>query len=284
MKNKLLIIIFAIITSLAGSSLGFFVTRAYVPKEPEAPIETLSVVEIKEEEAVLEIKDLTESGVKTEEEKKDEVVKKPNKCSIPKKEYVDASYLDVGPEVPLEDKTYIPSSLVELAKSVSKYANLCVKEEVAQALNLMISDAKKENLNIIVSSGFRDYNTQKSILDTNIASGNKNATKLIAKPGHSEHQLGVAIDFTSPSIGNVSATGKFGDTLESKWLEENASKYGFVLSYPKGKEDITGYLYEPWHYRYVGIEHAIEIVNSGKTINEYFKEIKESDINKKSAL
>ncbi|MEK7105909.1 MAG: hypothetical protein AAB895_00950, partial [Patescibacteria group bacterium] len=126
MKNKLLIIIFAITTSLAGSSLGFFVTRAYVPKEPEAAIETLSVVEIKEE-AVLEIKDLTESGVKTEEEKKDEVTKKPNKCSVPKKEYVDASYLDVGPEVPLEDKTYIPSSLVELAKSVSKYTNLCVK-------------------------------------------------------------------------------------------------------------------------------------------------------------
>ncbi|MEK7105779.1 MAG: M15 family metallopeptidase, partial [Patescibacteria group bacterium] len=119
---------------------------------------------------------------------------------------------------------------------------------------------------------------------TNIASGNKNATKLIAKPGHSEHQLGIAVDFTSPSIGNVSATGKFGDTLESKWLEENASKYGFILSYPKGKEEITGYLYEPWHYRYVGIEHAIEIANSGKTGNEYFKEIKESDINKKSAL
>ena len=80
------------------------------------------------------------------------------------------------------------------------------------------------------------------------------------------------MDLTSKSIAYASAAMKFGDTKDSKWLEEHASEYGFIQSYPKGKEAITGYMYEPWHYRYVGVEDAKEIIKNNQTINEYLKE------------
>jgi D-alanyl-D-alanine carboxypeptidase len=136
----------------------------------------------------------------------------------------------------------------------------------------MINQAKEDGYEIKVTSGFRSYSTQKLILENSIKLGNKNARRLIAKPGYSEHQLGVAIDLTGASIKNVSATTKFKDSVEDKWLEENAKDYGFVESYPENKEDITGYMNEDWHYRYVGIDNAKEIINKKQTINEFLKE------------
>jgi D-alanyl-D-alanine carboxypeptidase len=167
----------------------------------------------KDKKETTEVKDVQGEVVKPTESKGNTATKKPNDCPKPKKDYADESYMDVGQDVALEDKSYIPDNLVELERSISKYDNLCVKEEARDALAIMIAEAKKEKLNIIVSSGFRDFNTQKDILNTNIASGNKNATKLVAKPGYSEHQLGLAVDFTSPSIGNVSAAAKFGEII-----------------------------------------------------------------------
>lgn len=287
MKNKFLLIIGAILTSIIGFSGGFAVTKSITSKNNNATIADAGFQELygaailydaKNKKEVTEVKNIEE--VKPIESKSNATTKKVGDCPTPKKDYIDESYMDVGQDVSLEDKSYIPDNLVELEESISKYDNLCLKEEARDALNIMIEDAKKEKLNIVVSSGFRDFNTQKDILKANIASGNKNATKLVAKPGYSEHQLGLAVDFTSPSIGNVSATGKFGDTKESKWLEDHASEYGFIESYPKGKEAITGYLYEPWHYRYVGVDYAKEIVTNSQTINEYLKAKKEDNKNK----
>lgn len=192
-----------------------------------------------------------------------------NPCPEPKKIYEDQTYLNVDQNTSLEDTSYIPSDLVKLDKSVST-STLCLKKDAAFALIQMAEAAKKDGYTIKATSGFRDYDTQKSILDRNIKSGNKNATKLVAKPGYSEHQLGVAVDLTSPSISYASATTRFQDTKEAKWLEEHASDYGFIESYPKGKEEITGYLYEAWHYRYVGLVNAQEIIKSEKTTNQFF--------------
>ena len=94
------------------------------------------------------------------------------------------------------------------------------------------------------------------------------ALRQSARPGHSEHQMGTTMDITSPSVGNdlVSA---FGDTPEGKWLAANAHTFGFVMSYPPGKEATTGYIYEPWHFRYVGKAEAAAVRASGLTLHEY---------------
>ncbi len=200
---------------------------------------------------------------------KEKVVK--STCPQPKKTYEDYTYLDVGQTVSIPDTSYIPSDLVLIDKNDSIYA-ICIKSDVNLALNKMIKAAKDDGHVIKVSSGFRSYTTQKAILAQNIKDGNKNASIAVAKPGHSEHQLGVAVDLTSPSINNESAAKKFETTKEAKWLKDNSYKYGFIQSYPEDKEDITGYMYEAWHYRYVGIDIAKEIYENGQTVNEFLKE------------
>lgn len=284
MLKKFIFTTFCIVSLFFGGVIGFFSVKSIIKDGGSEDLVILDKTETgSPENLTAQVENINIGEVKGEQktnidEKKGDIQKKEkNDCPTPEKDYEDETYKNVGQDIGLEDKTYIPSGLVELPKEISKYENLCVKQEVRDALLLMVEDAKKEKLSIKVSSGFRDFSTQKSILDTNIKSGNKNASKLVAKPGYSEHQLGVAVDLTSPSIDNASATSKFGNTKESDWLKINAYKYGFIESYPEGKEDITGYLYEPWHYRYVGIDNALTIFESGKTINQFFEEIKDQN-------
>ncbi|SHM85198.1 D-alanyl-D-alanine carboxypeptidase [Ruminococcus flavefaciens] len=113
------------------------------------------------------------------------------------------------------------------------------------------------------SSGFRSYATQNTIYNNYVASdGVEVADTYSARPGHSEHQTGLAIDVNSIS-------NDFIGTPECEWLAKNAHKYGFIIRYPKGKESITGYRYEPWHIRFVGIDTATAIYNSGLCLEEY---------------
>lgn len=197
-------------------------------------------------------------------------------CPKPDKKYDDYTYLDVGQKVAIPDKTYVPSDLVLLDKSITTVPT-CLKKDASDAISTMILAAKMDGYDIKVSSGFRSYATQKAILENNIKNGNKNAHRLIAKPGYSEHQLGVAVDLTGASIKNISAATKFKDSVEDKWLEIHASEYGFVESYPEDKEDVTGYMNEDWHYRYVGIENAKEIIANEQTINEFLKAKKDKE-------
>ena len=92
--------------------------------------------------------------------------------------------------------------------------------------------------------------------------GEEKAGTYSAKPGHSEHQTGLAFD-----VGLVDSS--FADTESSKWLEQNCHLYGFIIRYPKGKTDITGYIYEPWHVRYLGVSIATKVKESGLTLEEY---------------
>ncbi len=205
-------------------------------------------------------------------------------CPQPTKEYQDYSYLDVGQTVAIPDPTYIPSDLELLDKSITTRTPICLKKEAAEAVTKMIADAKKpvrtdhpggDGYTIKVSSGFRTYATQKAILAREIQSGNKNASIAVAKPGYSEHQLGVTVDLTGSSILNASAAKKFEDSPEADWLEHHAYEYGFVESYPEDKEAVTGYMHEAWHYRYVGIDNAKKILEKNQTVNEFLKEQKE---------
>ena len=130
----------------------------------------------------------------------------------------------------------------------------------------MQAASKLENLNIYLSSGFRSYSTQDRIYNNYVArDGKQMADTYSARPGHSEHQTGLAFD-----VNQINDT--FNDSAEAKWLANNCYKYGFILRYPQGKEDITGYKYESWHFRYVGVDLATKLYNNGDwiTLEEYF--------------
>lgn len=142
--------------------------------------------------------------------------------------------------------------------------------EAVDHLNQMIKAAKEEEGLIIQSvSGFRSYSYQKGLYERYVKrDGEKKASTYSAKPGHSEHQTGLAFDIGGTDKSKW-VNDSFDGTKEAKWLAKNAHRFGFILRYPKGKTDITGYKYEPWHFRYVGLDHAKEIYERGITLEEY---------------
>lgn len=133
----------------------------------------------------------------------------------------------------------------------------------SKALSQLQSSAAKLGYNIPLLSGFRSYETQRILYNNYVArDGVIIADTYSARPGHSEHQTGLAFD-----VGKID--NNYGNTKEGKWLRENCANYGFILRYLKGKENITGYMYEPWHIRYVGIDVAKEIMQKNITLEEY---------------
>ncbi len=127
----------------------------------------------------------------------------------------------------------------------------------------MIAAAKSEGIKLWMTSGYRSYYDQQYIYNGYVKrDGQEEADTYSARPGHSEHQTGLAYDLND-------LTWDFGETPEGIWVAENCHKYGFILRYPAGKEDITGYKYEPWHIRYVGVEKATEIYESGLCLEEF---------------
>lgn len=136
--------------------------------------------------------------------------------------------------------------------------------ECTDAFTAMQKDARSKGLSIYISSGFRSYESQKNIYNRYVRQdGQRLADTYSARPGHSEHQTGLAIDLNT-------ITQAFARTAEGKWVAAHCHEYGFIIRYPQGKEQITGYSYEPWHLRYVGIEKATAIYESGLCLEEYF--------------
>lgn len=212
-------------------------------------------------------------GIFTEEELKEKEELASLVCPKPKKDYEDMWLLPIDQNVKLPDITYVPKDLRELDTYSSTKKGICLIKDARDNFEEMAKKAQDEGISIKGSSGFRSYDYQKNLLADAIKNGNLNAEIAIAKAGYSEHQLGTAIDITGQSIKYISASKSFEKTEEAKWVEKNASDYGFIMSYPSGKEEITGYMYEPWHYRYVGVENAKEIIKSGQTANQYLESI-----------
>ena len=132
-----------------------------------------------------------------------------------------------------------------------------------EAFKKLAADAKAQGLHIENSSDYRTYDFQKECYDSIVNGYSKEyADSISARPGHSEHQTGYTIDCNS--IDNT-----FAETAEGKWLAKNCWKYGFIIRYPADKVDLTGYAYESWHIRYVGVEHAKEIMEQGICLEEY---------------
>lgn len=144
-----------------------------------------------------------------------------------------------------------------------------LRKEAAAMLEKMFTAAKNSKLPLAGVSAYRSYNTQKQLFAHYVKQdGEEKARTYSAVEGTSEHETGLAIDVTSIS-GKCAATDCFGGTPEAKWLEQHAHEYGFIIRYPKGKEAITGYQYEPWHLRYVGVQVAQELRAQGLTLEEY---------------
>ena len=151
---------------------------------------------------------------------------------------------------------YEPTDLVEL-KLKSANPGQRLRKEAAQKLAELFAQAEKEGIQLVVVSGYRSYFSQKNIFSRRVrrAKGNvSEAKKSVAPPGTSEHQLGLACD-VGKKQGN-SLVSSFGTTKEGIWLKNNAHRFGFIIRFQKEWEQVTGYMYEPWHIRYVGVEHA----------------------------
>lgn len=163
-------------------------------------------------------------------------------------------------------ENYIPSKL-ELISNEFANENKYLREEARIAFETLSKNAKKLGYRIIAVSTYRDYEYQNKLYNMYVEEkGLDYADKCSARPGHSEHQTGLAVDVE----GSNHDYDEFENSKEFIWMKENAYKYGFILRYPKGKEKITGFKYEPWHYRYVGLDTAKTIHDENLTLEEYY--------------
>jgi len=150
-----------------------------------------------------------------------------------------------------------------------------IRQLVVEPLRKLFGAANEADLNIIAVSGYRSYEEQAVAYDKWQQRYPNRASTISAPPGHSEHQLGTAIDFSTSTMeeqyGELFHTDFF-ILPEGRWLYDNSAKFGFVLSYPAWAEKVTGYQWEPWHYRYVGVELAQYLVTYKMTLTEYVKQ------------
>ncbi|MCM3129354.1 M15 family metallopeptidase [Paenibacillus provencensis] len=186
----------------------------------------------------------------------------------------DAITVIVNKERSLPDG-YEPTDLVEPDVPFSfdePHEKRHLRQEAADALEELFAAAEEDNIELRAVSGYRSYDRQVAVFNSSVErNGEEYALRVSAQPGKSEHQTGLSIDVSSPSVGNV-LEEILGDTKEGKWLAEHAPEFGFIIRYLEGREETTGYIYEPWHIRYVGKELAPDIAASGLTLEEYFDE------------
>jgi len=166
-------------------------------------------------------------------------------------------------------ESYAPDDLVPVSEAGLESDHL-VRSLVIDDLRALVEAAEAAGHALAVQSAYRSYSYQADTFEYWVAQdGYEAALRSSARAGHSEHQLGTALDFRSADGPPAWELEDWGGTPEGAWLAENAHHYGFVMSYPKGKEAITCYIYEPWHYRYVGREVAQRVVESGLTLREW---------------
>ena len=181
------------------------------------------------------------------------------------------------------DPNYVPGDLVRLGDYLPGRVTLpemLLRQEAAQALGRMVKAMLAEGLAPTLLSSYRSYFEQAVAHHRWVVEDPANADQISALPGHSEHQLGTAVDFGSPEMPALtgSTTEKlsplFAQTNEGRWLAEHSFEYGFSLSSPPGAEALTGLTYEPWHYRYIGVDLASYLHASGYFLDEYLLKVR----------
>lgn len=181
----------------------------------------------------------------------------------------------VNKKRPLNPISYAPDALV--TPNIALRSNITSQERqvgkvTAEALELLVKDAKKQGIHLTLESGYRSYNFQVNLYDRYVRQqGQPVADTQSARAGHSEHQTGLTADLGGITRPQCNVELCYADTIEGKWLAANAYTYGFIIRYPKDKTPITGYIYEPWHVRYVGVALSTEMHNQRiDTLEEFF--------------
>lgn len=151
--------------------------------------------------------------------------------------------------------------------------SVLLRKDAAAALEEMFMDAMEVGHTLVAVSGYRSYKTQSNIFARKVNNvGKRAAMLLVAPPGTSEHQLGLAMDIGCK--GDTGLESSFGRTQDGIWVAENCHRYGFIIRYKEEWTDITGYAYEPWHLRYVGVEHATRIHELDIPLEYYIEELR----------
>lgn len=159
---------------------------------------------------------------------------------------------------------YEPDDLENISSQCNGGGNPTLRHDARVSFENLCLDAKKQGLNIYSVSAYRSYQTQVRVYNSKVQNrGKEVADTISARPGNSEHQTGLTLDVNQTS-------SEFAKTNEYVWLQSNAYKYGFIERYPKPDVKITGYDWEPWHYRYVGVDVATKIHDEGITFDEYY--------------
>lgn len=181
------------------------------------------------------------------------------------------SYLIVANKKHRLPEGYIPDDLAYPDVEM-RYNDWTLRWDAAIALEEMFNDAGNEGIYLVMGSGYRSEEFQKTLYDGYAEeSGTAYADTISSRPGYSDHQTGLATDLCGQD-SDYDLSQVFEETPEGQWLAANAWKYGFIMRYPKGKEDITGYAYEPWHFRYITKEEAKKLHDAGEnmTFEEFY--------------
>lgn len=229
------------------------------PEEPETPVEDPETGT--EQESIPE--DETEKENEGSSDKGSDAVTNPDTSTD------NGGYLE-GQQLPSEP-TYIKGILVASKKYPLPSTYAPGEDKVARAaFDEMAAEALLSGFNLTAFSTYRSFEYQTSLYERYVTrDGRKAADRYSARPGYSEHQSGLGFDIGEANFQQHWASSSFGDTEAGKWVAANAHYFGFILRYPEGKESITGYMHESWHFRYVGIEHAEEIFKQNLTLEEY---------------
>lgn len=175
---------------------------------------------------------------------------------------------------PLQPANFTPNDLVVPNVPLRfgpDFEEMKLRKSAATSLEQMVAAAKKENVNLMLASGYRSYELQTSVYSNFVTSqGQATADTQSARPGYSEHQTGLAVDL-GPTDRTCEIELCFANTAEGKWLQINAYKYGFIIRYQPNTQATVGYTYEPWHFRYVGTELAVELhKQNNPTLEDFF--------------
>ncbi|MCF0114036.1 MAG: M15 family metallopeptidase [Erysipelotrichaceae bacterium] len=262
-KNILIVLLSLTAIALAG----MFIVKKVFMSEPEVEVApVVGEVEIIEEEEV----------VVEEEPKVAEPVFITDDCgeTLAQATEADERFTDTDSLLVLANKNhtlpdgYAPSDLRQ--PNVRRTQETLMRDEAASALEAMFNAAEADGAYLYATSGYRSAQYQEMLFNNYAArDGACAASRYSSRPGHSDHQTGLTCDI---SLADGRLWTGFEETTEGKWLAVHAHEYGFIMRYPKDKEQITGYIYEPWHFRYVGIDTATEIYDAGiyMSFEEFF--------------
>ena len=266
----LLIMLFC--AALLYGAFYFFTDRASVDD-----LLVHEVVDEASEEIIEQIEDADvrdEGDLETEAGQAEEEINSsdlPEPTEVTLKVVSDGNYpLALVTKVTTLKSSYAPTDLVRIPEYMYPARELWLREEALRKLEQLWQAASDEGVTLTIISAYRSYDYQKTLFQNYANSyGEEAANRFSARPGQSEHQLGTTVDFGGTTVDLKAA---YADTEQGRWLAENAYKFGFAMSYPEGKEEITGYIFEPWHYRYIGLEAAAEWYLSGLSLKEFLEQ------------